>query len=60
MSDSGFAGATRNLNVLIESFPGVIVARMFRFVQAEFFEIQDAEDRAVPEVSFQSAPGDGG
>ena len=55
-----YNGATRNLNVLIESFPGVIVARMFRFVQAEFFEIQDAEDRAVPEVSFQSAPGDGG
>ena len=55
-----YNGATRNLNVLIESFPGVIVARMFRFVQAEFFEIRDAEDRAVPEVSFQSAPGDGG
>ena len=25
---------------------------MFAFVQAEFFEIEDAGDRAVPEVRF--------
>ena len=47
-----YNGATRNLNIAVESFPSNIVARMFSFVLAEFFEIDDAEDRAVPEVEF--------
>jgi len=47
-----YNGAVRNLNVLIESFPSNIVARMFAFIQAEFFELQDDADRAVPEVKF--------
>jgi LemA protein len=47
-----YNGATRNLNILIESFPSNIVAGMFKFIQAEYFEIEDAEDRAVPEVKF--------
>lgn len=47
-----YNGATRDLNILIESFPSNLVAGMFRFTQAEFFEIEDAEDRAVPEVKF--------
>ena len=54
-----YNGAARNLNIACESFPSVIVARMFAFSRAEFFEIEDAEDRAVPEVSFDAAPGDG-
>ncbi len=52
-----YNGATRNLNIACESFPSVIIARMFAFSQAEFFEIEDAEDRAVPEVSFAAATG---
>ncbi len=52
-----YNGATRNLNIACESFPSVIIARMFDFAQAEFFEIEDAEDRAVPEVSFAAATG---
>ncbi len=47
-----YNGATRNLNIAIESFPSNLVAQMFKFVQAEFFEIEDEEDRAVPEVKF--------
>ncbi len=47
-----YNGATRDLNILIESFPSNLVAGMFRFTQAEFFEIEDAGDRAVPEVKF--------
>jgi len=42
----------RNLNIAVESFPGVLIARQFGFTQAEFFEIEDDGDRAVPEVSF--------
>ncbi len=47
-----YNGATRDLNILIESFPSNLVAGMFRFIQAEFFEIENAGDRAVPEVKF--------
>ncbi len=47
-----YNGAVRNNNIAVESFPGVLVARQFGFVQAEFFEIEDDGDRAVPEVSF--------
>lgn len=47
-----YNGTVRNFNVLIESFPSNLVAGMFTFVQAEFFEIEDASDRAVPKVSF--------
>ena len=47
-----YNGAVRNLNIATESFPGVLIARQFGFTQAEFFEIEDAGDRAVPEVGF--------
>lgn len=47
-----YNGAVRNLNILIEQFPSNIIAGMFKFRQAEFFEIEDAADRAVPKVSF--------
>ncbi len=47
-----YNGAVRNLNILIESFPSNLVANSFRVQQAEFFELEDAADRAGPEVSF--------
>lgn len=47
-----YNGATRNLNILIESFPSNLIANWFGFVQAEFFEIEDEADRAVPKVDF--------
>ena len=47
-----YNGATRDLNILIEQFPSNLVAGRFGFIQAEFFEIEDAADRAVPEVEF--------
>ena len=48
-----YNGAARNLNVSVESFPSVIVARWFGFNQAEYFEISDPADRTVPKVSFK-------
>jgi LemA protein len=42
----------RDLNVLVDSFPSNLVATSFDFRKAEFFEIEDAADRAVPEVDF--------
>ncbi|MFC5386799.1 LemA family protein [Aquamicrobium segne] len=47
-----YNGAARDLNVKVESFPSNLIANMFSFSQAEYFEIENAQDRAVPKVSF--------
>ncbi|RDE10591.1 LemA family protein [Pelagibacterium lacus] len=47
-----YNGAVRNLNVAVESFPSNIVAGMFQFRKAEYFELDNEADRAVPEVKF--------
>jgi LemA protein len=52
MSRRYYNGAARDLNIKVESFPSNLVANTFGFRQAEFFEIEDAQDRAVPKVSF--------
>ena len=47
----------RNYNTRIESFPTNILAGMFQFQRATYFEVEDAAVRAAPKVSFgQSAP----
>lgn len=47
-----YNGAVRNLNVAVESFPSAIVANMFKFTKAEYFELDNPADRAVPTVKF--------
>ena len=47
-----YNGAVRNLNILVASFPSNVVANMFKFTSEEYFEIEDAADRAVPKVAF--------
>lgn len=47
-----YNGTVRNMNILVESFPSNVVANTFGFLQAEFFEIENDADRAVPEVKF--------
>ncbi len=47
-----YNGAARNLNILVDSFPSNIVARMFGFTSVEYFELEDQADRAVPRVGF--------
>ena len=47
-----YNGTVRNLNIKIESFPSNIVANLFHFTKAEFFEVEDEADRKVPKVSF--------
>ena len=47
-----YNGTVRNLNIQVESFPSNIVAKYFNFTQAEFFEIEDEAERAVPKVAF--------
>lgn len=52
MSRRYYNGAARDLNIKVESFPSNLVANMFSFSQAEYFEIENEQDRAVPKVSF--------
>jgi LemA protein len=48
----------RSLNVRVESFPSSIVASIFHFEKAEYFEAEDPAVRAVPTVDFgANAPG---
>ena len=47
-----YNGAVRDLNIGVQSFPANLMAGSFGFKEAEFFELQDAADRAVPEVEF--------
>lgn len=51
-----YNGTVRNLNVGIETFPNSIVAGIFNFDKAAFFEIEDVADRAVPKVEFSDTP----
>jgi LemA protein len=47
-----YNGNVRALNTRVESFPSSIVASMFHFERAEYFETDDPETRATPQVSF--------
>ena len=47
-----YNGTVRNLNIKVDQFPGNIVAARFNFSKAEFFEIEEPGDRAVPKVTF--------
>ena len=37
-----YNGAVRNLNVRIESFPDMLIARFFRFRTAEYFDFDES------------------
>jgi LemA protein len=47
-----YNGATRNLNVLVESFPSNFVAQDFSVHKANYFELDSEAERAVPKVQF--------
>lgn len=42
-----YNGAVREMNVAVESFPGNLIAGLFKFNRRHFFEV-DLADRAVP------------
>ena len=37
-----YNGAVRNLNIRVDSFPDMIIARIFQFIPAEFFDFDEA------------------
>jgi LemA protein len=47
-----YNGAVRNLNISIQSFPDVIVARMLGFREEPFFELESRAEAAAPQVGF--------
>jgi len=47
-----YNGAARNQNVLVQSFPSNVIARLFGFTERTFFELTNEADRAVPKVAF--------
>lgn len=47
-----YNGAARDLNIRIETVPSSFVAARFGFIKKTYFEIEDAADRVLPEVSL--------
>ena len=47
-----YNGAARVNNNLVESFPSNLIANIFTFPLAEFFEIEYASQRSVPDVEL--------
>lgn len=47
-----YNGATRNYNISLQSFPGNIIAGMFGFHKAPFFELDSAEEHKSPRIEF--------
>ena len=51
-----YNGTVRNLNISIQSFPDVLVARPFGFKEEPFFELDDrATQGAAPQITFPGA-----
>ncbi|MCH8922226.1 MAG: LemA family protein [Planctomycetes bacterium] len=48
-----YNGTTRDYNIRVQSFPSNVVASLFRFEPAEFFEVESAIERATPKVEFE-------
>lgn len=47
-----YNGTARDFNIIVQSFPSNLVAQFFKFVAADYFEIDTPEERAVPKVDF--------
>ncbi len=47
-----YNGTVRENNTTVESFPSNIIANMYKFEKASFFELQNPAEREVPQVKF--------
>jgi len=47
-----YNGTVRENNVLVDSFPSNLVARLAGFTKADFFELEDSAERKAPQVRF--------
>jgi LemA protein len=49
-----YNGSVRDNNNLVESFPATIIAGLFQFDSAAFFEIELASQRAAPQIRLET------
>jgi LemA protein len=47
-----YNGCVRNFNILVQSFPSNIIANTFQFNKAEFFQIEEPNERGVSNVQL--------
>ena len=47
-----YNGAVRQNNIAIDSFPSNILAKLFQFKAASFFELNDPSERKVPDIDL--------
>ncbi len=47
-----YNGTVRENNILVETFPSNIVAKMFGFVKQKFFELTNVMERETPQIKF--------
>lgn len=45
-----FNSTVRDFNILVESFPSLLLARLFNFNVGTFFELEDPEDAKLPRM----------
>jgi len=45
-----FNGTVRDFNILVESFPSLVLARLFGFKTYAFFELEDPEEAKLPRM----------
>ena len=45
-----FNGTVRDFNILVESFPSLLLAQLFNFKTEAFFELEDPADAQVPRM----------
>lgn len=48
-----YNGTVRDYNTRVQTFPSNLVARLFGFENEAFFEMEDEEERRVPDVNFK-------
>lgn len=47
-----YNATVRDFNIRVQSFPGLIFAKLFGFQRADFFEIEFATERQAPDARF--------
>jgi LemA protein len=48
----GYNAAVRRWNTHVQSFPSNIMAKIFNFTEAEYFELELATQREIPEIAI--------
>jgi LemA protein len=48
-----YNGSVRDFNIVVESFPSNIIAKMFKFKTKAFFQIENPMEKLAPTVKFE-------